>query len=101
VWPEPLSRSIMESLACGVPVVATAVGGNAEVIIDGETGLLVPPRSPAALAAAMLKLHRRPDLARRMGAAGRQRARARFDSRRMVAQYESLYLPVQSALAAA
>jgi sugar transferase (PEP-CTERM/EpsH1 system associated) len=98
---EGVSLALLEAMACRLPVVATAVGGNVEVVIDGETGLLVPPRSPAALAGAMLKLYRQPELARRMGVAGRKRVEARFDSRRMVAEYESLYLPGQSSLAAA
>lgn len=98
---EGLSLALLEAMASGLPVVATAVGGNAEAAIDGRTGLLVPPGSPEALAEAMLTLYRQPDLARRMGAAGRQRVEADFDSRRMVAQYESLYLPAQAARAAA
>jgi sugar transferase (PEP-CTERM/EpsH1 system associated) len=98
---EGLSLAILEAMASGLPVVATAVGGNAEIVVEGETGLLVPPKSPKALAAAMLKIYRQPELARCMGAAGRKRVENHFDSRRMVAQYESLYLPSQVAIAAA
>jgi glycosyltransferase involved in cell wall biosynthesis len=90
---EGLSLALLEAMASGLPVVATKVGGNAEVAVDGETGLLVPPRSPNELAAAMLTIFRQPELARRMGMAGRKRVEDKFDSRRMVAQYESLYLP--------
>jgi glycosyltransferase involved in cell wall biosynthesis len=98
---EGISLALLEAMACGLPVVATAVGGNTEVVMDGETGLLVRPGSPPALAEAMLKLYRNSDLARQMGRAGRQRVEDHFDSRRMVAQYESLYLAGQSVLAAA
>jgi glycosyltransferase involved in cell wall biosynthesis len=98
---EGISLALLEAMSRGLPVVATAVGGNTEVVVDGETGLLVPPQSPAELAAAILTLYRQPDLARQMGALGRKRVEARFDSRMMVARYESLYLSGQSARAAA
>jgi glycosyltransferase involved in cell wall biosynthesis len=73
-------------------VVATRVGGNPEVVVEGETGLLVPPASPADLAAALLALRRDPALALRLGRAGRDRAERQFDIRRTVAAYESFYL---------
>jgi sugar transferase (PEP-CTERM/EpsH1 system associated) len=98
---EGISLAVLEAMACGLPVVATAVGGNVEIVVDGETGLLVPPSSPAALAEAILKLHRQPDLALRMGQAGRKRVETQFDSRKMVERYESLYLPGQISVAAA
>jgi sugar transferase (PEP-CTERM/EpsH1 system associated) len=98
---EGISLALLEAMARGLPVVATAVGGNTEVVVDGETGLLVPPQSPAELAAAMLKLYRRPELARQMGAKGRKRVEAQFDSRTMVALYESLYLSDRPTRAAA
>jgi glycosyltransferase involved in cell wall biosynthesis len=98
---EGISLALLEAMARGLPVVATAVGGNTEVVVDGETGLLVPVQSPAKLAAAMLKLYRQPELARHMGANGRKRVEAQFDSRKMVAQYESLYLPRQTTRLAA
>ena len=98
---EGISLALLEAMARGIPVVATTVGGNTEVVIDGETGLLVPPQSPSELAAAMLKLYRQPELARQMGASGLKRVEAHFDSRTMVGQYESLYLSGHTNTAAA
>jgi sugar transferase (PEP-CTERM/EpsH1 system associated) len=88
---EGISLTLLEAMAGGLPVVATAVGGNPEVVKDGETGLLVEPRSPKPLAEAISRLHTHPELARQMGAAGRRRAEECFDVRRMIGQYESLY----------
>ena len=67
-----------EAMAHGRPVVATAVGGLRDLVVDGETGLLVPPRDPAALRAALERLLGNPDLRRRLGDAGRERARESF-----------------------
>ena len=72
---------------------ATAVGGNPEVVIHGETGLLVPARDPAAMSQAMLRLSRDAVLSRQLGLAGRQRAVTHFEVRRVVAAYEALYTP--------
>jgi glycosyltransferase involved in cell wall biosynthesis len=88
---EGLSLTLLEATARGLPVVATRVGGNPEVVVDGETGLLVPPGAPAALAGAVLRLLDDPATARRLGAAGRRRVETHFDVRRMVAEYETLY----------
>jgi glycosyltransferase involved in cell wall biosynthesis len=68
---EGTSQAILQSLAIGTPVVATAIGGSPEVIRDGQTGRLVPPADAAALAAAILSLLRDPDRARAMATAGR------------------------------
>ena len=65
---------IIEAMACGRPVVATRVGGIPELVIDGVTGILVPPANPGALAEAILQLIQEPQLAKRMGVAGRRRA---------------------------
>jgi sugar transferase (PEP-CTERM/EpsH1 system associated) len=93
---EGISLTLLEAMACGLPLVATRVGGNSEVIADGETGFLVPPQNPPALADALLRLHRDPGLGARLGQAGRSRVEARFDVRRMVAQYEALYQGVSA-----
>jgi glycosyltransferase involved in cell wall biosynthesis len=88
---EGISLTIMEAMASGLPVVATRVGGNPEVVKDGETGLLVPVGDADALAAALLKLWRDSALRHEMGAAGRARIEEHFDVRKMVAAYEEIY----------
>lgn len=93
---EGISLTLLEAMASGLPVVATRVGGNPEVVADSETGLLVPASNPAALAAALLRLRRDSDEAARMGKAARRRVEERFDVRRMVAQYEQMYLGVSA-----
>jgi glycosyltransferase involved in cell wall biosynthesis len=89
---EGISLALLEAMACGLPAVATRVGGNPEVIADGETGLLVSTHAPAQLADAILKLYRAPQMGQRMGVAGRRRVETNFDVRQMVLRYESLYL---------
>jgi glycosyltransferase involved in cell wall biosynthesis len=89
---EGISLTLLEAMARGLPVVATRVGGSPEVVAKGETGLLVPARDPAALARALLQMHRDPNACRRMGVAARERVERCFDVRRMVQEYEGLYL---------
>lgn len=79
---EGLSNALLAAMAAGLPVVATDVGGTREAVVDKETGLLVPPNSPAPLAAAIRRLVGSPEEARRMGAAGRSRAEAEFPAER-------------------
>jgi glycosyltransferase involved in cell wall biosynthesis len=88
---EGVSLSLLEAMATGLPVVATRVGGNVEVVVDGETGLLVPVKEPEKLAQAIIRLALAPELARRMGTAGRRRVETTFDVRWMVRAYEGLY----------
>lgn len=77
-WTEALPTTLIEAAACGVPVVATDVGGVAEVVDDGVTGLLVPPGQAAPLAAAVASLLADPERRAAMGRAAQQRARERF-----------------------
>jgi alpha-maltose-1-phosphate synthase len=88
---EPLGIVNLEAMACGTAVAASRVGGIPEVVADGETGLLVPPDDPAALAAALNTLAGDQDLAASMGARGRDRAVAEFGWARIAAQTAELY----------
>jgi glycosyltransferase involved in cell wall biosynthesis len=87
-----LSNTILEAMAAGLPVVATHVGGADEMVLDGLTGILVPPGSPRALAEALASMMRDLDARRAMGVAGRERAHAEFGLDAMVRRYEELYL---------
>ncbi len=91
---EGISLTLLEAMARGLPVVATDVGGNPEVVEDGVTGRLVPPANPEQLAAALLELATVSEKTQAMGQAGRARVERVFDVRRMVAEYEALYLKV-------
>jgi glycosyltransferase involved in cell wall biosynthesis len=75
---EGMPMSVLEAMAAGLPVVASAVGGVSEIVRDGETGTLVPPRDPVALGRAIARLVEDPALRQRFGAAGRRRAEREF-----------------------
>ena len=90
-WTEGLPMTVLEAMAHARPVVATPVGGTPEVVADGETGLLVPPRNPKALAAALRRLLDDPDLRRRMGEAGRRRVASEFTADRMAQRAVAVY----------
>ena len=89
--------SILEALACGVPVVATDVGSVAESVLHQRTGLLVPAGQTTAMTAAWLRLLRDPHWARRLGEAGREHVRAHFSVERMVDGYQRLLWHLWSA----
>jgi glycosyltransferase involved in cell wall biosynthesis len=80
---EGFGVACLEAMAHGCPVVATAVGGLLDLVVDGETGIVVPPRDPAALRSALERLLADPALRRRLGTAGRDRARTHFSWERV------------------
>jgi alpha-maltose-1-phosphate synthase len=88
---EPFGLINLEAMACETAVVASAVGGILEVVVDGETGLLVPPAKPEALADALRRVLDDPALARRMGAAGRRRVEAQFSWASVAERTEKVY----------
>lgn len=90
-WIEGLPLVVLEAMAQERPVVATAVGGTAEAVVDGETGLLVSPRDVPALAAALERLIGDDELRRRLGTAGRARVEERFDAARMESRVLEIY----------
>lgn len=88
---EGISNTILEAMASGLPVVATRVGGNVELIAEGETGQLVPSGDPQALASALERYVRDPGLLKNHGTAARNRAEREFGIDAMVASYLQLY----------
>jgi glycosyltransferase involved in cell wall biosynthesis len=88
---EGISITLLESMSHGLPVVATNVGGNPELVLDGITGLLVPPRDPPRFAAAIVSLARRPDLRRAFGTAARRRVEQHFGLPDVASRYTAVY----------
>jgi glycosyltransferase involved in cell wall biosynthesis len=89
---EGLSNTVIESMAAGKPVIATAVGGNPEVIVEGETGFLLPPRQPELFGAAIANLVAHPAKIRELGAASKIRVESLFSVEKMVDNTSNLYL---------
>ncbi len=88
---EPFGLVVVEALACGRPVVAARAGAIPELVDDGVSGVLVPVRDPTALADAIERLWREPELRRRLGQRAREEVRARFTERRMADELGRLY----------
>lgn len=90
-WYEPFGIVPLEAMACGVPVVAAAVGGLRDTVVDHATGLHVPPRDPEAIASALSLLLENPTLRKKLGQAGERRARTRYSWDRVAAETEKAY----------
>lgn len=88
---EGISLTLLEAMATGLPIVATNVGGNPEVVVDGETGFIVPSKNPRELADKLLRLIADEDLRRQMGERGRKRVEEHFGIKETVRQYQELY----------
>jgi len=88
---EGMSNAILEAMAAGVPVVARSVGGNPELVVDGETGLLCAPDDLRSMGDAIARLLADPGMRRRMGEAARQRALEVFSIQAMLAGYRAYY----------
>jgi glycosyltransferase involved in cell wall biosynthesis len=90
--PEPFGGVVMEAMALGLPVVGTAIGGTSEQVAEGETGLLVPPADPKALAGALARLANSEKERHAMGDAARERIRTIFSLDAMVERIQDIYL---------
>lgn len=88
---EGISNTILEAMATGIPVIATEVGGNPELVSNGETGFLLPPRQPQQLAAILLRYARDPLLRQLHGSRGRTNAIQQFSIQQMTHKYEAVY----------
>jgi glycosyltransferase involved in cell wall biosynthesis len=91
-WFEAFSITLIQAMAAGVPVIASGVGGPAEIVTDGVTGLLVPPRRVEALAQAINDLLDDSDLRARLSAAAREEVQRRFEREAVINRIESIYL---------
>ncbi len=89
---EGVSLTLLEAMARGLPVIATRVGGNPEVVVDGQTGFIVPAQDPSEMAVAIVRLYQDPALGKDMGWLGRRRVEQHFSIQKMVQEYEQQYV---------
>jgi len=88
---EGISNTILEAMASGLPVIATAVGGNAELVSNGQTGYIVPSADSPAMAHQLMHFASHPTQAKSMGESGRERVTTKFSLQAMVSTYKSVY----------
>ena len=90
--PEPFGLVITEAMAAGKPIIATNIGAPKEIVVDGTTGILIPPKDADAIASACIRLLRDPELRNRMGIAGRKRVEKYFTAERMTREIEHVLM---------
>ena len=88
---EGFSNAVVEQMAVGLPMIVTDVGGNAEAVVDGENGRVIPPQDATSFSSALIDLHGNPARAAVMGRASRTRVEERFSLERMCAEHVRLY----------
>ncbi len=88
---EGMSNSLLEAMATGLPCLASAIGGNVDLLGPGPSGLLLPPDDPRAWAEALVRVLESPPLARELGTAARRRVEAEFSLKAVVDRYQELY----------
>jgi glycosyltransferase involved in cell wall biosynthesis len=88
---DPVGMTVLEAMACGTPVVATGTGGGVDAVVDGVTGILVPPRRPALLAQRIRRLMEHPMQLAAFGVAAADRARSRYSWDRIVSETVAVY----------
>jgi glycosyltransferase involved in cell wall biosynthesis len=88
---EGLSNALLEYMATGLPTIATRVGGNAELVNDGVTGLLVPPEDSDGIAKALLRVLRDPELSHQMAENGKRVAVETYSFERLIREVDALY----------
>ena len=91
---EATSVTLLEAMSASLPVIATKVGGNKEIVIDGTTGILVESQTPKEIASALEQLLNNIEVSKNMGLAGRQRVEQNFTFQKMIDQYKQLYLEI-------
>jgi glycosyltransferase involved in cell wall biosynthesis len=97
---EGFSNSVLEKMAVGLPLIVSNVGGNAEAVLDGENGLVIPPRDVDAFRRALVAIHSNASTRLRMGQKSRQLVEEKFTLRRMCEAHEALYLSLMKCGAA-
>jgi Glycosyltransferase len=91
ILPDPFPTVVLEAMAAGRPVIANAHGGSTELVIDGRTGMLVPPGQAEAMAAAIISMIDQPARAQEMGHEGRRRIEQQFSLERFITRWSQIY----------